>query len=641
MTGQEHDGGRRADEAKILIEEAAMGGMIGAALGLMVAAALMPAWWPAAWADAYGWITRPEAAALLGDAWGWPAAAVTAGLLAAAMAAVAGFWRLGWQAQEWHYQGAELITDYERGRAVWQADERALMTEAQRSGQVRGLVIGGVELARRREAQHIAIAGLPGSGKTVLFNAMLAQILARPDRAILHDPKGDYTAALADPAEPGRVVLLGPWDARAAWWDIGADVTTPEQATQLAAQMFPEPQGGGSDPIFTRAARALVAGIVQSYMADGIAWSWDTLARDLTQSPAHIIALMHRANPITRQLIDADPNPHDRTAKSFLATVAAGADWIPAYAAAFDFRRDASGELDRAGGFSMRRWLLDEAPGGPRCVILNNNADYAIRAEAIFGALLAAAASALNSPAMRERDADAPGLWLLLDEAPQLGAAAAAAVAKIEELGRSKGVRVVRGVQDESQIMAASGREKGEAQRSVQQTRIYCALAQGSADELSRRLGQRDVKRVSLPQAVGGGNKRADVVSVPVLRAADVMGLGVMTGWPGDGVDCIVHAGGVLVRIRQVFGPRVAPVAEPVLVSHRWERGILGAPAKADAATPGQIADTPAPELAASDLPIPGWEDLLGGADSADDAGPNPAQDDETGNHLDPLDGAA
>ena len=566
--------GARWGEQKPIFEEAVIGALTCAAVGLALGSVLLPEGAAYAYAARLGLVDDPAAYA-------WWAAhrysvtiAATLWLMGGLLGGIAGFFALLKQPTEWHSSGMEYHRDPEDGRRIMSRNERALMSHDQRDGIIGGITIGGVQLSRTREVGHISLVGLPGAGKTVLANAIVAQLRDRGDRAIVHDPKGDFTAWLWGP----DVVLLGPWDARARWWDIARDIDTPELATNFAGAMFPG--DGGPNQFFADAAREALAGLIKLYMREATPWSWDTLAGDLAQGPEHIIACAHAGDPQTKILLPADASD-SKMAQGVMAELSRATSWITSYAAAFNFQRDEFGELDKSQAFAIRAWLAGDDHGEIQTVILNNDKNYEVRSQQIFGAIIAAAANHVNSSAMPEVSADAEGLWVVLDEYPQLGAGVARYTQQIEEMGRSRGVRVVKCVQDKSQLFAAVGRDKGEAQRSVQQTRIYAKMATGTASELVQRLGSRDIIRVEFPQAVGAGNKRATTVQAPVIRVDDLTGLRIRKS-PEDfasgkaGVELVAHTDDVLVRLLQPF-PEIKEHAEKVIVSERWARGILAA----------------------------------------------------------------
>lgn len=601
-------------EDKLISEEATVGALMGAALGLTVASLFLPSpALPGFAAQAFGAGIDPAVWAAYA---GRHTVMVIALALAAALvlvAAAVGFFLGGFQKAEWHYAGMEYLDDPARAAMAFQASENALMSPKQApkektpAERVSGLVIGGVEFSRTREVGHFSLVGLPGSGKTVVINNMVAQVIARGDRVILHDPKGDFTSWVYDES---KTVLLGPWDQRARPWHIAADLRTPELATSFAGALVPEETGSGK--FFSDAARELVSGLLKYYLRKhGTNWSWDTLAADLTQGGIEIITKAKRGDPNIKMLFPEPEGGELTTAsKNVLQTAATSISWVLAYSVAFNIERDAAGQLIDTKMFSLQQWLAKQADTNIQTVILNNNKNYETRAGQIFGAMVAVAANYINSSAMPEVSADSAGHWVILDEYPQLGEGVSKYIQQIEELGRSRGVRVVKAVQDESQLMAQVGREKGEAQRSIQQSRLYLKMATGTASELCQRLGKRDLVRIEFPQIVGAGNKRVVKEERPVMTIEQLTGLRVLK--EAGGVELVMHGDAVLGKLFQPFisGEVTRERHAKVIDSIPWERGLLdladrienGTVAPAVAPAPAKTPELkPAPAAAAED----------------------------------------
>jgi len=580
----------RWGENKLILEEALIGAAIAAAVAFLLVLAVLPDY--AFRLGVYrvmalaGWPVHPDIVAYSQQHRLLASAGVVLPIGAGLVAAVWAFIALGWQRQEWTWQGMEFEADPESFGPRLAAHERALYSPAQaeavrtRAPAPRGVRIGGVELSRTREVSHLAVYGLPGAGKTVLLRGLLRQALERGDRVLLHDPKGDFLDALAGPDSAEAVVVLGPWDARARPWDIAADIGTPERAVAFAGAIFGA--GEGPNKFFVDAARETLAGVIKHLQRrQPGAWGWADLADILEGGNEAILGAAWDGEPAVRALVR---DPSSRQTDGVLGEIVSAANWIPAYARAFG---------PEAQPFSVARWLID--PGPVRAVVLNSDARYSVRGEQLFGAMLAAAAATVSSPAMRERGADEPGYWLLIDELPQLGPAAQRAVTTIEEMGRSRGVRVVKAMQDPSQLDARAGREQATAQRAVQQTRIYLKLAPASAAEISQQLGHRDIRRVELPQVVGAGNKRVVKDTAPVIRAEDLMASRRLP----HGVEAVVHIDDLIGRLVQPFVP-LPGGAGAMIPNPRWD---TLAPSRTMPVSPPAPAEPPAP-AAKSDTDI-------------------------------------
>lgn len=458
-----------------------------------------------------------------------------------------GAW-LGWsmlasQPDFWHVAGMEYVEEPEDFGPALAKAERINFSEAQSSGERPGLSIGGVELSRNRETGHFVVVGLPGSGKTTLLNSVLAQALRRRDRVLIHDPKGDYLDALSAPGglPPEAVVVLGPWDARARPWDIARDVAGPAAADQFAKACFPK-DDAGANQFFVNSARALLAGVVKRLQqTKGRCWTWTDLAAVLLRGPEAILEAAHAGDPLTKTNV---PDLAGNGPKAVFGELASGTPWITAYARAF---------APDAVPFSVADWLTRPTPDAPRAVVMNSDARYSDRAEQIFGSILGVVADTVASPTMVEVSPDAAGVWLILDEFPQMGPTGQKAAQKVEEMGRSRGVRVVKAMQDASQLFARDGREKGMAQKSMQQTRVFLMSSVDGASEICRALGDREVKRIEFPLTSGQGSKRLVHEKTAVLRLDTLTGLRVLKTGPNPGVELVVNIADHLGKLVQPF----------------------------------------------------------------------------------------
>lgn len=522
---------------QVRIEEVIIGALAGAVAGL---GASMPI--------------------IAGIHWAWPAPdfwtawrEAFAGTMSLAGAAVLGYMAAN-QPEIDHRRGVRYHSNPVQAQRALQAQESALMSQEQRKGEVRGVEIGGVELSRKREAGHIYCAGLPGGGKTVLLSSIINQVRARGDKLLIHDPKGDYTAKLP----PADVVLLGPWDSRAAIWDVSQDMDSPARAQEFSRIVIGEGGARGENSFFYNSARSLLAALIRSMSPR---WTWLDLYKILLGDPARMVKLAAQVDPQIQSLFSSfftGGKDVSSAEKNILSTLAERTSWI-ANMAAVD-----TPERER---FSLRSWLLG---GDAKTVILNNNANFSSAAEPLFGAILAVVAAAVASADMPEVGADARGLWCILDELPQLGRDAFPSVQKIEELGRSRGVRVVRAVQDESQLAALVGKEKALPMLNMQGARIYCKVSDFTAHAISQRLGEREIIRYSTTAQSGAiAGKTATPDRQQVINPSDLMGLAITDKGP----EIIVQIGDVMGKLVQPFPPQ-GDAAEPqFLESPQWRDG--------------------------------------------------------------------
>jgi hypothetical protein len=541
---------------KVRAEEVVLGAIIGACAGIAIGAPL------SAGLPAFG----------LGGAVGlWPllqAAIVWTGGIGGAVAG--GAWAAR-QPRDSHVRGVRpYLSSFRDAAAALQAGEHAQMSSAQASRRVRGIEIGGVELSRTREVGHLYAVGLPGAGKTVLLTSLIDQALVRGDRLILHDPKGDFTARYFDPT---TTVMLGPWDDRAAIWDSSTDIDSPALADEFAATTAGKVDG--QNKFFHEAAARILGGLIRSYQRGGCTWTWSSLRVALAGDPVSMIRQAARGDSSIQAVMPSVFTGADELTageRSVLSVLGTAASWITNYAAIDSARPVAL-------RFSIREWMLGRARADIRIVILNGNAIYETASQAIFGSILSTVSATVSSALMPEIGADAQGgFWCILDEFPQLGASALPQIQRIAELGRSRGVRMVTALQDESQLAARVGRDKAEPMLSVQSTRIYMRSSDKTAESVCKRIGERDVHRIETTAeagAVQGKTKR--LVQDRVLRPSDLLGLRVRTKSAPAGVEMLLHVEDVIGKLVQPFPKREPAKAQPLVESEAWRIGALPA----------------------------------------------------------------
>lgn len=126
---------------------------------------------------------------------------------------------------------------------------------------------GGVWLPLSEARGHFLSTGTTSAGKSQLLNITLSQIVqtitpGSDRRAVVFDTKGDVIEILSGLRIP--YILMNINDVRAAAWDLARDCQSYVKADELATIFIP--QSKGSDPFWTDAARAIMAGVIQSFI---------------------------------------------------------------------------------------------------------------------------------------------------------------------------------------------------------------------------------------------------------------------------------------------------------------------------------------------------------------------------------------
>lgn len=426
-------------------------------------------------------------------------------------------------------------------------------------------------ISKSRETRHLVIFGGTGTGKTVIIRAFMRAANSRGDRMLIFDLKNDFTAEFASRAMPYNgqhveveYVIFAPWDSRSMPWAVAIDVSTLSAAREFAARMIPEAQGGS--PFWSNAARqVLIASLVELQSTKPEKWGFSDLSKKLTR-PIEELAEAARIHfpEALKALSDGQQNV---TSAGVLGNMMSYLSVI------FDLAR----AWPKPGIFSIRDWLTEKNKN-TRSVILQHNGEFESLARAFNGAVLGLASQLINSPLISE--SNSRRLWFFLDEFPQLGKVEA--VFPLCEIGRSKGVRVVIGMQDISQLKKIYSDHQASALVSMVGTHVVTRVSSGeTADFICEKLiGEHEVERLDVSTSSGtgrapgifttGGTRTSSwkTVREPVMLPSELLQLGPV---PGQGVKVLVL--GIGEDVLEVLIPFSDPLKlRPASVIADWTR---------------------------------------------------------------------
>jgi hypothetical protein len=123
-----------------------------------------------------------------------------------------------------------------------------------------GVALAGVPLSRADETMHVATIGATGSGKSTALRALMHDALVRGDRQVVADPEG--TALDAFFAEGD--IILNPFDARCARWDLLSEIERPSDFAFVASSLLPH-LGQGDHDQWISYAQQLLAGALENF----------------------------------------------------------------------------------------------------------------------------------------------------------------------------------------------------------------------------------------------------------------------------------------------------------------------------------------------------------------------------------------
>ncbi len=122
------------------------------------------------------------------------------------------------------------------------------------------VALAGVPLARADETMHVATIGATGSGKSTALRGLMRDALSRGDRQVVADPEGASLRAFHAEGD----IILNPFDARCARWDLLAEIERPSDFAFLSTSLLPH-LGQGDHDQWISYAQQLLAGALENF----------------------------------------------------------------------------------------------------------------------------------------------------------------------------------------------------------------------------------------------------------------------------------------------------------------------------------------------------------------------------------------
>lgn len=477
-------------------------------------------------------------------------------------------------------------------------------------------------IALKREVRHFLIWGSVGSGKTQTITPMMCAAIERGDRLFLVDVKGDYTSFL-----PGNPLILAPWDSRSTPWDIASDICDKAAAREFSAGIIEQSTGS---PMWSNSARAVLVGCILKLVSEKpYAWGFADLAE---------LAFCGDLEFFQQTMAKYFPEGLAAVSGSNITTTGIIINMTSYLSIISDLAEAWPHPPTPGAGFSIRQWLVDDN-SQHRTVILAANGRFQQIQIGLARALLNLAAQTISDPT-QVGESSTRKLWFFLDEFPQLREISSVGV--LLEIGRSKGVRVVLGVQDISQLKDIYGPERAKSWTSIIANQIVCQVQPGeTAEFVSRKiLGDREIKRLSTSRTFGQGvggeagiftpggtaNFSTVIETRPVLFASEITS---ELGPCDQGVRILWLAYGDAIRLTIPYSSM--PPQRPAVVLADWARNplrqervqandiplILQNPNHANQAEVGREQGDELADAAASHVIAHGLDALLPGVGSA------------------------
>ena len=324
---------------------------------------------------------------------------------------------------------------------------------------------GGLELHPRYATEHFLVSGATGSGKTILINILLNNVLGdgrgRRRRALIYDPKQEMVPVLYGLGVGPRIRILHPFDQRSSAWDMAHDIDSPVAAREVATILVPEAaEGTASDSFFINAVRDLLTGVLLAFINcvplphEDAQWTFrDVLLTLLYEPYLRFILSLDKTRegqpfPLVTRLWDhyLDPKKADpRTVANIRSTISTRLSIYEPIAAAWHHAQQ-SPWPGQAPTYRIKDWLKD---GCYDVLVLGT--DEAARAplDAINAVLFKRLTELILSrrPLTEgERETAQETTWVFLDEVREAGRLDG--LSRLLTTGRSRGACVVLGFQD-------------------------------------------------------------------------------------------------------------------------------------------------------------------------------------------------
>lgn len=381
----------------------------------------------------------------------------------------------------------------------------------QTSENIPQVTIAEVPIPTEAETTHIQVSGATGTGKSTLFNEIILTSIKRGDRQIILDPDGGYLKKFYRKGD----VILNPYDARSPGWSFFNEIRQEYDFERYAESMIQTSDDSESEEwnkfgrlLFREVAKKLYRTNHNPTMAEVFSWTNERSVNDLAEfvkgTPAvSLFTGNDRATGSARFVLSTSLTPHLS---------------VP------------------HGDFSLRRWLED--PDGGNLFIT-----WTEEQRSALTPLLSTWTDTLISSILAMPEDPRRRIWLYLDELeslnrlPNLGAALTK--------GRKKGLRIVCGYQNYTQVEHVYG--KLQAETMVNNMRTIVALATGrmgtsTAEMVSKSLGEHEIERSRANKSYKWGEIRTkglrdDLKTERVVMPSELARLANLEGflaYPGD-----------------------------------------------------------------------------------------------------------
>ena len=316
---------------------------------------------------------------------------------------------------------------------------------------------------------HIAAIGATGSGKSTALRALIADARRRGDRQVVADPDGSALSVFFEPED----VILNPFDARCARWDLLSEIEHVSDFPMLAQSLLLH-IGHGDHDQWISYAQQLLSSAMESWVTNAMGSSAEFLLALAQANKAQLKSLCEDT-PAARFFEDGG----ERMLASILGTI------TPALASLRSFA------VCEGDGFSIRQWVRS----GSGSLWLPYTANQIAALRGLISCWMNLAIVETLSPApSRERR-----IWFHIDE--------------LDALGRIEGLKDAQ-----ARLRKFGGRVAIDFQSFAQVKQIYCE----GAHTIIENCGNILILRCGLSQGGGTAELASDLIGSREVERDDV-----------------------------------------------------------------------------------------------------------------------
>jgi type IV secretory pathway TraG/TraD family ATPase VirD4 len=356
------------------------------------------------------------------------------------------------------------------------------------------LTVAGVAIPALDETKHFKFIGTTGTGKSTAIRELLNRAIGRGDRAVFADPDGGYRREFYSRYRGD--IILNPFDPDSVQWNLFGEIQNNYDAEQLASGLIPDCEDASARE-WRAYARTFLAAVIRRCHTGNMR-NAEELWRLLTAASADELRPWVSGTP-AQSFLEAD------NARMFGSIRAV----LTSSIAAFEFV-----QLQRAAGFSVRRWIREERYG-------NLFIPYKANQIAALRSMIATWMRLAIFEAMSQAEGGDQRLWFVVDELDALGAIDGLkdALARLRKFGG----RCVLGFQSIAQVSSTYG--QGTAQTLVENCGntliLRCSGSEngGTSQFASRLIGDREVLRL---QASRGRDREGSFSAKGARRSRNI-----------------------------------------------------------------------------------------------------------------------